>query len=268
MAITTLDDLLAGMLPTVEVYKTTMTAEAAGLNASSFLVAGSPGAAVPSVAGVAGEALTSYAGQVPFPASVGGQNIHLARLYAAVGSGIGSVTLMDRLWHNSGLSVTSTASQTVDSVAWPARDDGGSTNGVGVNIALEQQTTGGAGTPTFTVTYTNSAGTTGRTGIIGPVATTLTAGTFYKMTMQAGDRGVRSVQSIQSSATMTSGTYSLVAYRTIAFLGTPGDNDGYDRDAVALGFPRVHDSSVPFLVLRTASTTLSPHDVAVTWAQG
>lgn len=268
MAIATLDQLIAGMLPSHHFYKVGSIMEAVGLQHSAFYLAGYPGAAAASSAGVAGEALTSYAGQLPFPAAVGGQNVYLARLEAAHTSSVGAVALCDRLWHNSGLSVTSTAVQTVDSVAFPARDRNGSTNGDGVNIALEITSTTGSGTPTLTVTYTNSEGTTGRTGTIGPVSTTGTPGTFYPMQLQSGDRGVRSVQSIQSSATMTSGGYSLVAYREIATLPTGTAGAAADRDAVALGLPRCYDSTVPFLVYMATSTTATSVDGSVVWAQG
>ena len=49
----------------------------------------------------------------------------------------GAIVLVDRIWHNSGLSATITTSQTVNSNAWPARDDNESTNGEGVLVGME-----------------------------------------------------------------------------------------------------------------------------------
>lgn len=272
MAITTLDGLLAALQPSVGFYKVAATAKAANLIHSTMYVAGMPGTGTVSSAGAAGEALSSSStpvdGQVPFPAAVGGKSVYLARLEVSAGANIGTVFLYDRLWQNSGLSVTSTSSQTVSSVTLPARDVNASTNGVGVYLGMEVTTTLGAGTPTLTVTYTNAAGTGSRSGTIGPISTTSNAGTFYPMTMQAGDTGVRSVQSIISSATMTSGAYSLVMYRQLAGIGTPTDNELYDRDAVALGFPKIADGAVPYFVYRTTSTALGQSDMAVVWAQG
>lgn len=268
MAITTLDGLLAGMLAPVAFYKTTGTMKAAGLNHSLFYAAGSPGAATASSAGLGGETLTSYAGQIPFPTAVGGTNQYLARLEALQTSSVGALALMDRLWHNSGFTVTSTGSQTINSGTLPARDRDGATAGAGVMLAMEVSSALGSGTPTLTVTYTNSAGTGSRSGTIGPISTTSTQGTFYPMTLQSGDVGVRSVQSIQSSATMTSGSVSFVLYREIASLPLPAANFSTDRDAVALGVPRLFDTSVPFLVAYATATTTTVVDGSLVWAQG
>lgn len=268
MPIITIDGLLAGMLPNVVFAKTAQTFEGAGIWASNFYQAGFPGPAVISTAGIAGEALTSYPGQMRFPAAVGGKEIRLAKIEAAHSSGVGYLALMDRLWHNNGYSVTLTTSQTIDSVAWPARDANGATLGAGVSIAMEAAATLGSGTPTLTVTYTNSAGTAGRVGTIGPISTTSQPGSWYAMSMAAGDVGVRSVQSIQSSATMTSGAVSFVAFRQIAGLPMGAANVAIDRDAIALGVPLAYDNTVPFLVYLPTATSATSVDGTLIWAQG
>lgn len=268
MAITTLDGLLAGMQQPVNWVKATWPFKAAGVQHSSFYIQGFPGPAVASVAGLAGEALTSYAGQLSFPATVGGQQIYIARIEGSQSSVVGAINLMDRLWQNSGFVVTSTGAQTINSVAWPARDLNSSTNGTGVMLAMEVTTTLGAGTPTLTVTYTNSAGLGSRTGTIGPILTTCNAGTFYPMALAAGDLGVRSVQSITSSATMTSGAVSFVAYRVMCVLPMGVPNYATDRDAVALGFPKCSNSSVPWIVYTPSGTTSTSTDGTIVWAQG
>lgn len=268
MAITTLDDLIAGLLPMEDVYKAAFTAKVAGIQHSSVYIPGRPGAMAACTAGLAGEALTTYAGQVPFPATVSGENIHLARLEAGQSGGIGAVTLVDRLWQDSGFTVTSTGAQTVSSVAFPARDNAGTINGAGVMIALEVSTVLGSGTPTLTVSYTNSAGTSGRTGTILVSNTTSTAGSWYVMSLQAGDVGVKSVETVTQSATMTSGAYSLVAYRSIAMIPAPAPNLHMDRDGISLGLPRLYNSSVPFFVFQMTSSIGGIFDGGVTWAQG
>ena len=121
MAIATLDALLAGMQPPIEFMKTATPAMAVGVPMSLFYLAGIPGAAAAPSAGLAGEALSAVAGQLPFTNPVSGQNAYLARLSAAA-TVPGQLWLCDRLWQNSGLSRTSAAAQTVDSVAWPTRD--------------------------------------------------------------------------------------------------------------------------------------------------
>jgi hypothetical protein len=135
-------------------------------------------------------------------------------------------------------------------------------------VAMEVTTLTGAGTPTLTVSYTNSSGTSGRTGTIGPISTTSQVGTFYPMALQAGDIGVRSVETVTQSATMTSGAYCLVAYRPIVMLPTPSANIHCDRDGIALGLPRLYNTSVPFFVYQLTATAGGLVDAGVTWAQG
>jgi len=78
MAITSLDQVIAGMQPPEDFLKVGATMEAAGVHYSPFYVAGRPGAAVAPTPGINGAALTSYAGQVPFRNPVSG-NSYLAR---------------------------------------------------------------------------------------------------------------------------------------------------------------------------------------------
>lgn len=272
MTIGSTADLIAGFRPTQSFYKTTGAMKAAGVNHSCWYAAGFPGAGSASSAGVAGEALSSSSsqvpGQIPFPSPVVGKEVRLGRLEGLQTSSVGAFMLADRLWQNSGLSVTSTGSQAVNSVALPARDRDLSTNGRGVLVALEVSSTLGVGTPTITIGYTNSDGVSGRTGTIGPLLTTSSQGTVYLMAMQAGDVGVRSIQSFQSSATMTSGSVQLIMYREIATLPLPASNFSNDRNAMELGIPVVPDGAVPFLVVQATGTTSTLIDGSLNFAQG
>jgi len=270
MAITTLDLLIAGMLPAEEIVKSSFTGEAVGGLHSTFYVAGRPGAATVPSPGLAGAALTSYAGQIPFPAAVGGKNIHLARFEAAQTSSVGSVILCDRLWHNSGIVVTTTTAQTVNSVTWPSRDRNGATLGDGVMVGIEVSTaTTNAGAVTnTTMSYTNQAGTSGRTATMASFPATAVAGTFVPFLLAAGDTGVRSIQSVTLGTSYAAGAAHLVAYRRIAALGTPQTSVGVSADGVSLGLPRLYDNSVPFLVYTLSGTAAGIVVGSVTWAQG
>lgn len=256
MAITTLDGVLAGMLPPVTFAKAATPTLVAGRPHSLFYLAGMPGAAAAPTPGLSGAALTSYAGQLPFSNPPSG-NSYLARLQAQA-TIAGTLILADRLWHNSGLSLTSTTAQTINSVAWPARDANGTSNGEQVMIGLEVTTATGAGTPTFTMSYTNQDGVAGKTGtgILTGVATSA-IGAFYPMGLAAGDRGVRSIQTFTLSATWTSGAASLVAYRELARLELTAANVPAAIDAVTSGFPRLFNDTVPFLIFVPSTTTAS-----------
>lgn len=158
------------------------------------------------------------------------------------GGNIGALMICDRLWHNGGFTITSVAAQTIVSPAWSARDAAGSSNGDGVLLALEISATVGAGVPSITVGYTNELGVAGRTGTnIDATVTLASAGGFYPISLQAGDNGVRSVQSMTLSASWTSGTVNLVAYRPYLF------HDGV-VDAFSSGMPQIFNGTVPFLL--------------------
>lgn len=252
MAITTLDGVIAGMRPPEDLLKLG-AATTIGRHYSPFYVAGRPGAAVAPTPGIAGAALTAYAGQIPWT-NPGAGNSYLACLAAAASVG-GTLLLCDRLWHNSGINVTLATSQTINSVAWPARDSNGAINGDNILIGAEVSTVMGAGTPTWTMGYTNQAGTAGRSIVTAAQAATMAVGSFIPIPLAAGDTGVRSIQTWQQSATMTSGVYHLVAYRILARLELITANLGNAIDALTGGFVRLYDNTVPFLLWLPATAT-------------
>lgn len=266
MAITTIDGAIAGMKPPQYFAKAVSGTLVAGRPMNLNYLAGVPGAmAAPSSPGVGGVALTSYAGQIPIPAASG--NTHLARFSGVSSAQGGILMLCDRLWHNNALSVTTTTAQTVNSAAWPARDKNASTDGVGVYIGLEISAATGAGAATPTISYTNDANASGKTGSMQVTyAASSITGTFYPFTLAAGDTGVRSIQSVTLSVSMTSGSISLVAYRPLAQIELPAAGIPNAVDALTSGMPRLYDNTVPFLLYipQTTSTTLTTGSVVYT----
>ena len=267
MAITTLDGALAGMQYPRTFAKAVTGTMVAGRPHSLFYLAGIPGAATAPSPGLAGAALTSYAGQIPFTNPVSG-NTHLAR-FQGQATIAGTLVLADRLWHNSGLVVTTTTAQTVNSVAWPARDVNASTNGDGVRIGLEISTATGAGAATPTISYTDESGNAGSTGAMEVAyAASSVAGTFYPFTLAAGDTGVRSIQSCTLGVSMTSGTIHLVAYRELARLELTAANIPNAIDSLTSGFPRLYNDTVPFIFFIPSTTTTSNISGSVVYTQG
>lgn len=267
MAITTLDGALAGMKPPEYYSKAATGTLVAGRPFSPFYLAGVPGAAVAPTPGLSGAALTSYGGQIPIPAASG--NTHLSRFSGISSSQGGILLLCDRLWHNSGFTNTATTAQTVNSVGFPARDKNGTTYGDGVILGVEVSAATGAGTPTITVSYTNQAGTAGRTGTnsVATVASSA-AGTFYPIGLNAGDTGVRSVQTLTLSATWTSGNIHLVAYRVLATLELGAAGQPNAVDPLTSGLPRLYDTSVPFLLYIPQATSSTQLSGSVVYTQG
>lgn len=267
MAITTVDQLISGMQYPREFIKSATPTLVAGRPHSLFYLAGAPGAATASSAGLAGEVLTSYSGQLSFSNPASG-NTYLARL-AGQATIAGQLVLCDRLWHNSGFSMTSTSAQTVSSTAWPARSADGTSNGEGVLLGVEITTATGSGTPTITVSYTNQSNSSGKSGT-NSVATAASSaiGAFYPIGLAAGDTGVRSVQTLELSATWTSGAMSLVAYRILARLDLSNANTPNSLDAVTGGMPRMYNNTVPFLLFIPSTTTASTVSGHAIWSQG
>lgn len=264
MAITTLDGAIAGMQAPQPFLKVGITMAAVGSQRAytHWYASGNPGASSANSAGVNGQAVDPSLG-----ASVGGRilrnnpgsgNAHLARLAVQAGS-TGTLWLIDRLWQNSGLSVTSTTAQAISPATLPARSGDGTTNGANVMAAIEWSATGGAGTPTVTLTYTDQDGNTGATGTFTGVASP-PVGTFEIFTLAAGDTGIRAPTSFIQSATRTSGTMHLVLFRVIAQVEVTTANIGNAIDALTSGLPRIYDDSVLQFVwfpTATGATTIA-----------
>lgn len=272
MAITTLGQVYDGLRPQVLVVRALSGTAPPSLGVfTDIYVAGSVPAASPPSPGLPGVALTTMVGALPFSNSA--NPIYVASINRGGLQDYGltftattnftptrmnySLMLVDRLWHNSGLVATSTASQNVNSVPWPDRDLNGSSDGEGVYLALENSsaTTNSNDTLTnnITVTYTNSAGAPARTGTVVDMAYLTSAGnnfvrqgSWMPIGLQAGDTGVRSVQSVQFGTTFGTGpVLHLVAYRPIAFTMSRGNKDSSTaEDAITLALPQLWNNSV------------------------
>lgn len=262
MAITTLDGVIAGFQTPQPLIKTGITMAAVGAmrGYTPWYAAGSPGASTATAIGINGEAVTpalsSTGGRILRTNPVSG-NAHLGRL-AINASTPGTLWLIDRLWQNSGLNVTSTGAQAITPATLPSRDGAGGTNGANILAAIEWSAAGGAGTPLVTLTYTDQDGNTGATGTFTGVASP-PAGTFEIFTLAAGDTGVRAPTSFVQNNTRTSGTMHLVLFRVLAQVEVTSANIGNAVDALTSGMPRIYNDSVLQLVWFPSATT------AVNW---
>ena len=106
MAITTVDGIIAGLQVPQPFFKVGATMEAIGVLHSLFYTTGVPGAAVAPTPGLAGAALTTYAGQIPYT-NPGAGNGYLAGVNVNA-TLVGTLLVCDRLWHNSGFTQTTT----------------------------------------------------------------------------------------------------------------------------------------------------------------
>ena len=213
-------------------YKIGTAAEAVGVWYSWHKDTGNPGAWAPGTPGVNGRAtdgtVAADAGCLPIRTPASGSNYLVG--FNCTSSVGGSRALVDVLWVNSGLVVTTTTAQALTSVAWPARDNQGSTNGEGVyvGILVTTATTNAGAIANTTMSYTNSDGTAGRTATIASYPATAVIGTVVWFQLAAGDKGVRSIQSVTLGTSYVAGAISIFAARILATVGNPVVNIGND----------------------------------------
>jgi hypothetical protein len=249
--------IVAGFQQPDQVTKAGIAMAAAnGLRGYNLRYAAGGALAAPS-SGINGGGVT-LGGMFPRANPAGGLNAYVGR-FGIQASAIGTAWLIDRIWDNSGLSVTSTAAQAIAAAALPARDANGTANGSMIMAALEWSATGGAGTPTATLTYTDQGGNAGATATLTGVATP-PVGTFELFTLAAGDTGIRLPTSFIQTATRTSGTMHLVLFRVLEQVGITQPNVEAAVDAWTGGRPRVYDGSsleVVFFPTATTATNFS-----------
>lgn len=246
----TLDSIMAGMRPPVYVFKNKQTSVYNKVLWSTAYLTGFPGAASVPASGLSGEALTAWDGRIPVDNATSGYTLRLTNV-AIMNYPLGHTMLIDRMWQNSGIVPTTTTAQSFSTpVAIPPRDANGSTDGVGVMVALETNTNGpnvgGGNLVTTTISYTNSSGTAGRTGTItgvyGMPASTY-SGAFIPFELQTGDVGVRSVESITLTRTYNAAGLSVVLFRPLWAYSDPVVSRLEMRDCAETGMPIIYDDS-------------------------
>lgn len=249
MAITTLDQLLAGLQPSLPFIKATASCTA-GTWQTLWYVAGRP-AAGSGPASLASATLDSTTtGALSFTNPSSGRLSYLARLFASSAQ-IGTLMVYDRLAHYGFANATAPPYVMSSPVSAPS-----ARGGVG-ELWLEAPTAYTSGAATVAVSYTNQAGTTGRT-VTAAAPGTCTANAMFPLLLQSGDTGAKSVASVTvGSANLAgSGTSNIVILRRLAEIPVGTANLGNTLDALALGFQQVYDSScLAFAWLPGAATT-------------
>lgn len=223
-------------------YKAGSAKDSAGYAVSNVANAGVPGAWVPGTPGVNGAVLdcstaagATIAGAhlIQNPAS---GNLYLTQVAISGSVGAEQIELIDALWYNTGLAVTTTTAQTFTTGTLPARDINGSTNGEGVDLALLTTTanTNGSVISNTTASYTDSEGNTGAaatfTAMIGwqaPATPVIT--TWMPFQLAAGDRGIRAITSASSGGITLGTSYgggalSAVLYRSLVTIPNQNPN--------------------------------------------
>ena len=247
----------------VPFMKTGTAADTAGYWYCTSKDNGFPGAWAPGTPGINGRVTSGSAsddnGCIPIKnPAVGANYLTELQMSASVNH---SHLFFDCLWVNSGIVVTTTTAQAITTPTLPPRDINGTTNGEGCMIAMLTTTanTNAAVISNATVSYTNSAGVSGRTATLSAIAgsqipATPVIGTLVWFNLAAGDKGVQSIQSITLGTSLGAGAVSLMIARDIATIGTTIVNVSAQKVIGAPGIRLYNDTCLLHCVLASATT--------------
>lgn len=173
----------------------------------------------------------------------------------------GCYLLIDRLSHQGGLSGTVTTVGLTTNLPTSALTR--YTSGEGVMLGISIYTQIGTTATTISCSYTNSAGTSGRTSPLIAIGGTgfREAGRMLLVPLASGDTGVQSVQSTTLTATTgTAGAFGYTLFKPLAMVMVDEVNGVTIADPITGkmggGFPEIADGAALCLLGCSASTNL------------
>jgi hypothetical protein len=275
MAITTFDQFIASAKQYVSLAKTASRTTVATGWFSTFDLAGSPGAGT--LAGA-----STAAGVVPTDATAGTPSIDAFQVGGGVVGYLAQVDfgstvacrlkLFDMVFkagaYGFAAGTTTLSAQPSYSARMPtgAFDD--------TQIWIEVSTAFATGNNwQVQVTYTNQAGTTGRSTVILPAtaAAGLTLGRMYRLALQAGDTGVQRIDSVivtNGATAMTAGAVNVLVLRNLWSGRCRIANDGDVHDLAKTGMPVVYTDSALVLAVNADSTSSGVPELEMVIANG
>jgi hypothetical protein len=186
--------------------------------------------------------------------------------YSSVGTAVPSVLmLVDMCLYYPGISMATNSVQSLTNTNTLTRY----TSGAGLRAALVIQTTAGGTAHNINISYTNQAGTAGRTlpvtvagtasAITPHITHSGTAANNYGpfLPLASGDTGIRSVQSLTLSSSSTAGTAALVLYKPLATLPITTASVASERDLMNQlpSLPKIEDGACLTWLLFTGAAT-------------
>lgn len=273
MAFTKLSQTFERRRPVVSSTKDMPLGDVAPTFSSMWNMAGTP-APVANAPGINGEALsyTGAQGELPINSSGVGE-MKLVEI-TALNRTSGMYVLCDRLWHNSGLNVTTITEQAITPVGIPARDIDGTSNGAGVWAGLEVTTaaTNVAAIANTTIRFTDHAGNANQVGsLVIPIPATANINSFVFFGSDSGaPLGVRSVEGITLNTSLVTGAIRLVLFRPLVMFHTANSNahrTGGGSNALGLGAPTIPANAVLFSLFNNTPGTAVQHILHMTFAE-
>lgn len=220
--------------------------------------------AAPALTGRVPDNTTTGALALPSASPVlGSAGYRLARYRFNMLNGAAGITCLDRLVDFGGGSAIPITAQTTSAQVLTRY-----TSGVGNQIFLEVYTTGASSVATnITVSYTNQAGTAGRSAVLALATGWCIGQRFYMIPLQAGDTGVRSIQSFTFSATSpNAGNVGVLIVRPIGMMTsgnlnlTNGTGGCPFRDITSFCWSPALTNACLFLSYMTSSTATGACD--------
>lgn len=273
MAITTEDGIIAAAKQELIFTKTGGRTTVVGGWFSSFELAGSPGAGV-----LAGTSTTqgvvptdATQGCIPINAFGGGNTGYITGFDVSAGAAC-RIRACDMLWKGGAYSYVAGTTTVTAPPSYASRVPGADYAGLEIWIEIVTAITGGTAW-TVQVTYTNQAGTTGRTSIVTPnlAAADLTLGRMYQLALQAGDTGVQAIESVivvNGGTPAGAGTFNVLVLRRLQSLrvqvGNGADLLGWQQTQMK----RVYEDSAVIMMVATDGTSFNTPSMTLTIANG
>lgn len=263
MAITSFDGFIASAKQYLSVAKTAARASVAASWFSVFNLAGNPGAGVlagtSTAAGVVPTGAT--AGCPTIDAFGGGATGYLAQV--DFGSSVACRLKLFDLVFKAGAYAFNAAQALSGQPSYLARMPGASYEDTQIWV---EAVTAFTGNPTFTITYTNQAGTPGRTATLAAGAA-LTLGRMMQVPLQAGDTGVQTITNVTCTVA-TAGTFNVLVMRPLWSGRCRTANDGDVHDLTKTGMPVVFADSALFLAVAADGTSTGIPELEMVIANG
>lgn len=250
MAITSLDQYIAGQSQRVTFCKTASRTSVAVIPFSVFDLAGNPSAGTLAVGNTANgivptDTLAGYPTIDPFSVGTTGYltGVQFGNTVAS------RITIFDCLFSAGAYSFNSN----VVLASQPSYASRIPVNGYKNTEIWFEAVTAFTGNPSIAVTYTNQDGVTGRT--TGTIATGVapTVGRMIQLPLQSGDTGVQKIESVVATVA-TVGTFNIHVMRRLWQGRCRLANDGDAHDMLKTGMPQVFDDSALRVVITADGT--------------
>jgi hypothetical protein len=277
MAITSLASLRTAMnsMQRLSYYKTGVGVANPryGVIWDNFLGAGLPSSGSTSSVGNSGAILSkASAGSLPFVSASGSASLYLAGINAqaiwdqrAVSVApvmvLGMVHVWDRLWYNDGLLYNTTARR-----SWSPPALTRYTSGEGLSIWCRMiSNNSGSGVVTFTLEYTNQAGTATSTSWTWNHAAPDSIGnanSIWPCALAVGDSGVRAVTAVTQNATIAAGSYGFTIQKYLGCYPLVAVPDMPTTSSFLCGLPKVDNDAFLTLGLQMGPPSSSSFSTA------